>query len=72
VPLQLAQQPGGAPLPRRRTAPPGDGVWAGPEPQPSAGRHGRQPADRHSQPGRQQAAKESTKAAFPIRPKAGR
>jgi hypothetical protein len=44
VALQRAEQPGGTSL-LRRPAPPGDGVRAGSEPQPPAGRHGRQPAE---------------------------
>ena len=50
MPLQRLEQPGGAPLPRR-PAPPGDGVRAGPEPQPPAGHHGRQPADDQARAG---------------------
>jgi hypothetical protein len=44
LPLQGAEQSGGALLPCR-SAPPGDGVWAGPEPQPPAGGHGREHAN---------------------------
>ena len=46
VAFQRAKQPGGAPL-ANRPAPPGGGVWAGPKPQPPAGRHGGQPAEDH-------------------------
>jgi hypothetical protein len=54
--LQPVEQPGGAPLPRR-AALPSDGLRAGPEPQPPAGRHSSQPAEDQPQLGRQQAAK---------------
>jgi hypothetical protein len=57
VSLQGGQQPGGTPLPGR-TLSPGDGVRAGLEPQPPAGRHSRERANDQSQPGRQQAAKQ--------------
>ena len=57
VPRQWVEQSGGAPLPRR-PAPPGAGIGAGSEPQPPAGRHGRQPAKNQPQPRCQQAAKE--------------
>src|SRR5215211_6774961 len=58
VPLQGAEQSGGASLPRR-SASPGDGVGAGPEPQPPASRHSGQPAQDQPQLGCQQAAEES-------------
>jgi hypothetical protein len=58
VPLQRSQAAGGAPLPGR-PAPPGDGIRAGPEPQPPAGRHGGQPAHHDAEPGHHQAAKHS-------------
>jgi hypothetical protein len=43
VPRQWVEQSGGTPLPRRSSLP-GAGVGVGSEPQPPAGRHGRQPA----------------------------
>jgi hypothetical protein len=58
VSLQRVEQPGGASL-SRRPAPPRDRIWAGPEPQPPAGRRRGQPAEDQSQPGRQLAAKDS-------------
>jgi hypothetical protein len=58
LPLQGAEQPSGAPLPCR-PAPPGDGVGAGPEPQPPADRHGREHAHHQAEPGHHQAAKDS-------------
>ena len=58
LPLQGAEQSGGALLPCR-PAPPGDGVWAGPEPQPPPDRHGREHANHQAELGRQLAAKDS-------------
>jgi hypothetical protein len=56
MPLQRVEQPGSVSLPRR-PSPPGNGVRAGPEPQPPAsGRRG-QRGNQQSQPGRQLAAK---------------
>src|SRR5829696_2547204 len=64
MPLQRVEQPGGTLLPFGPAAP-GGGVGAGPKPQPSAGRQGRQPAEDQPQPGRQQAAKHSPTEADP-------
>jgi hypothetical protein len=58
VPLQRAEQPGGASLPHR-PASPGDGVRAGPESQPPAGHHGHQPAEEQPPPVSQLAAQDS-------------
>jgi hypothetical protein len=58
VSLQRVEQPGGAPL-SRRASPPGDRIWAEPEPEPPAGRRSGQPGNDQSQPGRQLAAKDS-------------
>jgi hypothetical protein len=57
VPLQRAEEPGGAPLPHR-SASPGDGVRAGPKPQSPTARHGREHAHHQPEPGDHQAAKD--------------
>ena len=56
--LQRIKQPSSSPLPRRPT-PPGDGVWAGSEPQPPASRHSLEPAEDQYQPRRDEAAERS-------------
>jgi len=56
--LKRPEQPGGAPLPHRPPSP-GDGVRAGPEPQPPAGGHGRERGDDQAQLGRYQVAEDS-------------
>ena len=62
--FQRVEQLGGTSLPRR-PAPPGNGVGAGPEPQPPAGRHGGKSREDQPQPGGQQAAEDAPTGADP-------
>ena len=64
VSLQRSQGAGGAPLPHRPVTP-GDGVGAGPKPQPPANRRHSQRGNDQSQPGRQQAAQDSPPTPIP-------